>query len=278
MNRKLRISLIVFLSVVFLGSLGAMIYRNIQLQKNEEVHKEAETLMQQPAAEPEKVLEEEPAEIVKEVEELPEEEQTGWKEAPVYDDPHYDAMQEVNLAALREVNPDVVGWIRIPGTQIDYPLMQGEDNQYYLERTWKGEPNAAGSIFLEQHCSADLSDFNTIVYGHRMKNGSMFAALKYYNDEVYWNEHPYVYILDDAGVHRYEVFSAYEASVKGTTYRLAIEEEEVKQKFIDDCSGWSVIETGVKPTTRDRMLTLSTCTGQGYETRWVVQARLQAAE
>ena len=275
MSQKLRIGLIVCLSVVFLGSLGAMFYRNIQLKKNEEANKEAETLMQQAVEEPEKLQQEEPAEIV---EEVPKEEQTGWKELPVYNDPHYDAMREINLTALREVNPDVVGWIRIPDTQIDYPLMQGEDNQYYLERTWKGEPNAAGSIFLEQHCSADLSDFNTIVYGHRMKNGSMFAALKYYNDEAYWKEHPYVYILDDAGVHRYEVFSAYEASVKGTTYRLAIEEDEVKQKFIDDCSGWSVIETGVEPTICDRMLTLSTCTGQGYETRWVVQARLQAAE
>ena len=87
-----------------------------------------------------------------------------------------------------------------------------------------------------------------------------------------------MYILDDAGPHRYEVFSAYEASVTGTTYRLAIEDDAVKQKFIDDCSGWSEIETGVEPTIRDRMLTLSTCTGRGYETRWVVQARLRAAE
>ena len=277
MNRKLRISLIICLAVVFLGSLGAMVYRSVQLHKSEAARKEAESLVQQleeelEQTEPQKEASEEiPKEILAE-------EPQGWQEAPVYDDPHYDAMKEVDLTALREVNPDVIGWIRIPGTQIDYPLMQGEDNQYYLERTWKGEPNAAGSIFLEQHCSADLSDFNTIIYGHRMKNGSMFAALKYYNKMDYLQEHPYVYILDDAGPHRYEVFSAYEASVTGTTYRLAIEDDEIKQKFIDDCSGWSVIETGVEPTIRDRMLTLSTCTGRGYETRWVVQARLPAAE
>jgi sortase B len=251
-----------------------MVYRSVQLHKSEAARKEAESLVQQleeelEQTEPQKEASEEiPKEILAE-------EPQGWQEAPVYDDPHYDAMKEVDLTALREVNPDVIGWIRIPGTQIDYPLMQGEDNQYYLERTWKGEPNAAGSIFLEQHCSADLSDFNTIIYGHRMKNGSMFAALKYYNKMDYLQEHPYVYILDDAGLHRYEVFSAYEASVTGTTYRLAIEDDEIKQKFIDDCSGWSVIETGVEPTIRDRMLTLSTCTGRGYETRWVVQAVLR---
>ena len=273
MNRKLRIGLILCLAVVFLGGLGAMVYRNVQLQKSEAAREEAEALAQQPEEEPEQP---EPKEEIPE--EIPPEEPKGWQEAPVQDDPQYEAMREIDLAALREVNPDVVGWIRIPGTEIDYPLMQGEDNQYYLERTWKGEPNAAGSIFLEQHCSADLSDFNTIIYGHRMKNGSMFAALKYYNTVEYLQEHPYVYILDDAGPHRYEVFSAYEASVTGTTYRLAIKEDEMKQKFIDDCSGWSVIETGVEPTIRDRMLTLSTCTGRGYETRWVVQARLQAAE
>jgi len=268
MKRKLRISLLICLTVVFLGSFGVVMHRNIQFKQSEEAYQEAEELTQ-------KVWEEPIQEAATPLAELPEEPE-GWREAPVYDDPNMDEMRSIDLAALREVNPDVVGWIRIPGTQLDYPLMQGEDNQYYLERTWKGEPNAAGSIFLEQYSSADLSDFNTIVYGHRMKNGSMFAPLKNYSQLSYWEEHPYVYILDDAGAHRYEVFAAYEVSIRETTYRLGVQEEE-KQVFLDDWMGWSVIETGIEPAVHDRILTMSTCTGRGYDTRWVVQARLAAA-
>lgn len=273
MNQKLRVGLMVCLAALFLSSLGIVLYRNVQFRQSAETYREAEEITRQLPEEPvpERVIPEEKAPLA----EMPEE-PAIWREAPVYDDPHMDEMRAIDLAALREINPDVVGWIRIPGTQLDYPLMQGEDNQFYLEHTWKGEPNAAGSIYLEQYSNADLSDFNTIVYGHRMKNGSMFASLKYYDALSYWEAHPYVYIADDAGAHRYEVFAAYEGSVRGSTYRLAVKDEE-KQPFLDEWTDWSVIETGVEPTVRDRILTMSTCTGRGYDTRWVVQARLAAA-
>ena len=269
MKEWLRKGLIIGLVLVLLGSIGISVYKSIQSQKSAQTYDEAKELvnadnLQESRPEPESAAAEQ-------------EEPEVWQEAPVYDDPYMDTLEEMDLAALREINPYVVGWIVIPDTQLDYPLMYSGDNQYYLEHTWKKEPSSAGSIFLEQYNSTDLSDFNTIVYGHRMLNGSMFASLKYYNQQDYWNSHPYVYILDDAGAHRYEIFSAYEASVTGSTYRLGITEDADKQSFLDDCLSWSVIDTDVIPTVRDRILTLSTCTGKGYETRWVVQARLAAA-
>lgn len=267
MNNTVRKGLIAVLGLVFLVSIGTMIYRNIQLRESQDAYDSAEEIAETEEPEEEIVPEEEP---------VPEE-PVGWREAPVYDDPYMDELQKTDLAALRETNEDVIGWISIPDTPVLYPLMYSGDNDYYLKHTWDKQPNEAGSIFLEQYNQPDLSDFNTIVYGHRMRNNSMFGSLKYYVEQEYWEEHPYIYIFDDNGAHRYEIFSAYEASVTGKTYRLELNETEDRQSFLDACIGWSVIDTGVVPTVNDRILTLSTCTGRGYETRWVVQACLFAA-
>jgi len=198
------------------------------------------------------------------------------QEAAPDDEPCPEELSRIDLAALRKQNEDVRGWIAIPGTPLDYPIMQGADNQFYLNHTWLGRPSSVGSIFLECQNSGDFTDFNTIIYGHRMRDGSMFASLKYYDSADHFTDHPYVYIVDDAGVHRYEIFAAYEAGVTTSTYYLSFTEER-RQEFIDSALERSVIDTGIVPSVHDRILTLSTCTGQGYDTRWVVQARLHAA-
>lgn len=214
-----------------------------------------------------------------EAEEVPEVQEYQWVVAPVEEeDPHIQTLAELDLEALREVNPDVVGWILIPDTVINYPLMQGEDNEYYLKRTWDGKKNVVGSIFLEHLSNPDLTDFNTIVYGHNMNNGSMFASLRKYRKQEYWEKHPYVYIRSDQGVYRYEIFSSYLAKVDSNTYGLAFPSEDSRFAFLNNALVNSVIQTGVKPETTDRVLTLSTCSGSGYSTRWVVHARLKMVQ
>jgi len=118
-----------------------------------------------------------------------------------------------------------------------------------------------------------MSDFHTIIYGHNMKSKTMFSSIRNYRKAEYWEKHPYIYVVTDEEVYRYEVYAAYEASVTSDTYRLGFKEEG-KQVFLDLGMESSVIETGVVPSVTDRILTLSTCTGSGYDTRWVVQARL----
>jgi len=181
---------------------------------------------------------------------------------------------DVDLAGLRQTNPDVQGWISIPGTQLDYPFLQGEDNQYYLKHTWQGKRNAAGSVFLECTAQSDFSDFNTIVYAHNMKNGSMFGSLRQYRTQSHYEANPYIYIIDDSGLRRYEIFAAFEAEVRGYTYRLDVNTPEKKQAFLDYSAQRSVIETEIVPTVEDSVITLSTCTGNGYDHRWVVQGVL----
>lgn len=266
MNRKWKPVLIAALVLVFAGSVGMLIYQAVQYRQGEETYAEAEELADLPD------LSDLPAPVL---EEPPEETPAAEEEPkPVYVDPYADALRDMDFTALREVNEDVVGWILIPGTPVSYPLVQGEDNQYYLKRTWKKWTSVVGSIFLESANSRDLSDFNTIIYGHRMNNGSMFASLKHYKKQSYWQAHPAVYITDDSGSHKYEIFAAYEVSTEGDTYRLGFSGDDSKQAFLDDCTAQSVIDTGVTPHTYDKVLTLSTCTGNGHATRWVVQAVL----
>lgn len=180
-----------------------------------------------------------------------------------------------DLAALRQVNPDVLGWIHIPDSPVDYPLLTVEDNEEYLRRAWDGTPNRAGCIFLECRNSPDFSDFNTLIYGHYMRDGTMFGSLHEYGEEGYRDTHPHIYIITEECAYRYTVFAAYEAEVVSDTYRLVFADETQKWDALDDYRERSVVDSGIEPAPEDRILTLSTCMGDGtYDTRWVVQAVL----
>lgn len=201
-----------------------------------------------------------------------------WIPEAVEDDPVLEELRKTDLAALREVNPDVVGWIRVPDTKIDYPVVQGEDNNFYLKHTWQGHENTVGTIFMDYGSSPDLTDFNTLIYGHNMRSGAMFASLRSYSQQSYWEAHPHIYLLVDSGVFRFDVFSAYRAELDSAAYGQSFRQRETREKFLQDAAEKSAIETEITPGIRDRILTLSTCSGMGYETRWVVHARLKMVQ
>ena len=180
----------------------------------------------------------------------------------------------MDLSPLREVNADVVCWIEIPDV-LSYPVLQGTDNAYYLSHAWDGEKNAAGSIFLDCRASPDLTDFHTLLYGHRMRDSSMFGSLKQYADADFWRQHPSVCLSDERGTRRYDIFAAYEVGVTEIVYRQDLSSAEDRQELIRFALDRSVIDTGIAPTPEDTIITLSTCTGSGHHsTRWVVQAVL----
>ena len=257
------------LTLVLLGSLAGMGYRQLQYREGEKVYQEAEELVQLPDLE---TIETVPVEE-KPVEQQPAASESAAAEepAPVYIDPYAQALADMDFVALREQNTDVLGWIVIPNTKVSYPLVQGEDNDYYLNHTWRKTRSVVGAIFVEQQSSADLTDFNTIIYGHRMNNRSMFGRLLDYKKQSYWQDHPRFYITDDSGTHTYEIFAAYEPAVGSTPYCIRFSNDTEKQTFINYGLEHSVIETGVVPEVTERIVTLSTCTGNGHATRWVVQ-------
>ena len=115
----------------------------------------------------------------------------------------------VDFDGLSEVNPQVVGWIFGPDTVISYPIVQGEDNSYYLHRLFTGESNGSGCIFLDAACAGDFSGDHSIIYGHHMKNGTMFASLGEYASQDYYESHPYFQLSTPQGDWRVDVFSAY---------------------------------------------------------------------
>lgn len=189
-----------------------------------------------------------------------------------------DALAAIDIDALREVNRDVVGWLVIPGTKVSYPMVRGADNDYYLDHNWKRDRNAAGAVFVDSRITDPLGGFNTIIYGHNMNDGQMFAALKSYKSAEFFAEHPKVYLSDGEDVRVYEIFSAREASVgeyDGSPYTTGFADDAARQSLIDDAIENSVIDCGVTPSVDDRIITLSTCVaeGKGYGTRWVVCAR-----
>lgn len=266
MKKKVRRIVRFLFLILLIVSVGMLARQFVDNRKGEDAYSEAERLASMPR------------ETTEETTQSTQSRELIWTPETVENDPNMELLADINLEALREVNADVVGWILIPGTNVNYPLMRGEDNEYYLENTWERESSSVGAIFLEQLCSPDLTDFNTIVYGHNMMDGSMFAVLKKYENPEFWSQNPYVYLATDAGVYRYEIFSTYKAKVESGTYAVNIKKDETKENYIAMALTNSVIDTGITPAVTDRILTLSTCSRAGYETRWVVHARLPMVE
>ncbi len=260
--KRLRFVLTLVLAAAFVGSGGMFVRQLLDYRAGDAAYAEAAEIAKLP--EPATETPEAPTEPAAEPAAEPEPEPSA--------EPHTDPLADIDLAALQAVNADVLGWLSIPDTMISYPLVQGSDNDYYLSHTWNRSSSAVGAIFMDARCSSDRSGFNTIIYGHRMNNGSMFASLKYYSGQSYWQAHPRISLVDASGSHTYDIYTAYEVSTEGEAYRLSFSGDVDRQAFLNDGLSRSVISTGITPQTSDRVLTLSTCTGRGHATRWVIQA------
>lgn len=179
----------------------------------------------------------------------------------------------IDFEQLQKVNEDIVGWLRIRGLGISYPVVQGEDNDYYLHRTFEGTDNFAGCIFMNCDNDSDLSDQNTILYGHNMKDGSMFGKLKNYNEEDVYKKSKYFWIYTPDLIYQYRIFSASVVNKTGLTYQIMFTEDEFDQ-FVNQAFSSSVVDnSGLSVTKEDRVVTLSTCTGDD-STRFVVVGKL----
>lgn len=275
MNKKLYRALKTLLILVLVISVGAIIRDLLEYRAGDQTYEDAaRTAGLTPK--PDAPAQPAPSPPTPAPEPDPEDPAPAPEPEPAPEPDPLDALRSVDLAALREVNPEVVGWIEIPDTGISYPLMQGANNQWYLKHTWVGDYSSVGAIFLDCEASPDLGDFHSLIYGHRLRSGAMFAPLRFYNDPDYWQEHPSIYIADDAGLHRYDVFAAHAVGIREVVYQLRdTADEEEQADFIRFCLDGSVIDTGIVPQPGDRILTLSTCTGDGYDKRWVVQGVLR---
>ena len=179
----------------------------------------------------------------------------------------------IDFAELKSVIEDIVGWLRIRALDISYPVVQGEDNDYYLHRTFEGVDNFAGCLFVNCDNEPDLTDQNTIIYGHNMKNGSMFGKLKKFQEEETFNKSKFFWIFTEDFIYQYRIFSAMTVNKIGINYQTFFLEDEF-QEFKDAAFRNSVVEnSNVSLSYEDRIVTLSTCTGDD-STRFVVMGKL----
>ena len=187
---------------------------------------------------------------------------------------------EVDFDKLKSVNEEVVGWIYVDALpDISYPIVKGKDNQTYLHQTYEKNYNFAGTIFVDYENSGDFSDCNTLVYGHNMKNGSMFGHLKKFReDDKLYKQDKYFWLLTPERNYRYEIITAYTTGVNSDTYTLFKGPGEEFEKYLETMKGYSEIQTDdTDLTIKDRIVTLSTCTGN-ESTRFVVQGKRVDAE
>ena len=181
---------------------------------------------------------------------------------------------QVNFEQLQEANGDVVAWIYGPGTVINYPVAHGKDNEYYLYNFIDGTYTGTGTPFVDYLCAGDFSEQNTVIYGHNMKDGSMFASLRKYRTEGYYEEHPILYLNTPSQNYKIEVFAGYVTDAESDSYIFSFSDDGDYQRFLNSWKAQSDFVTPVEPSAQDRIVTLSTCTYEFFDARYVVQGRL----
>ena len=181
---------------------------------------------------------------------------------------------EVDFGPLLEQCPDIVGWIYSENTVINYPLVRGADNDYYLHRFIDGSYNGGGTIFMDFKNYGDFSDPNSIFYGHHMNDGSMFASLSKYREEGYYEEHPVLYINTPTQNYRVDVFAGYVCDADSDTYRIGFDSDEDFLNYVERMRSQSDFSTDVEIQPGDHLVTLSTCSYEWYDARYVVQGKL----
>lgn len=176
----------------------------------------------------------------------------------------------INFDELKKTNPDVIGWIYIPDTVVDYPVVQCDNNDKYLHTLFSGENNKAGAIFVDARNTMNFTDQNTIIYGHNMKNKSMFHVLSEYGSQEFYDKHNIIYYYTIDGVYELRIFSTYtvHANDPYTSINFGEQRSDLINKFVER----SAVNSSFTVGTNDKIASLSTCAYNFEDARFVVQA------
>lgn len=184
----------------------------------------------------------------------------------------------VDWKALKKVNPDVQGWLYQKGTVINYPVVQGTDNDTYLHTRFDKQWSGGGTLFVDCRMEKDFKGFNSIIYGHHMKDGSMFRSIRgYIKEDGYYDKHKTLELATPHGNYHLVVFSAFiTKATDEDTYKMTYDEAE-KQAYIDrawERSELPITRNSVDVTKNDRLVTLSTCAYDYEEARYIVMCKM----
>lgn len=189
---------------------------------------------------------------------------------------HY-VMDTNNFETLKDINDEFKGWITLENTKVNYPIVQNEDNDYYLTKSLHKEPVNGGSIFLGAGLKSPFEDNrNTIVHGHHMKNGSMFGTLKKYKKEEFFNNNKTIYISVRDKTYEYEIFSVYIEKVSSEPYKNRFEDDNEYIDYLSDLEEKSLYtnEDISSFSAEDKIITLSTCSYEFKDARQIIHGKL----
>jgi sortase B len=185
-----------------------------------------------------------------------------------------EAAQGSKVYAAHQANSDVIGWVSIPNTNIDYPVVMGEDNDYYLTNNAEKKPSKAGAIFMDYRNADPYQQRHLIIYGHNMRDGSMFHDLRYYKLEDFFNNNRLIELTIGDNKMTFEVYAAFVVDldkVGFTTTHFGSAEDFAQ--YMNQLAALSKFSTGITIMPEDQVLTLSTCTYELEDARYIVQAR-----
>ena len=189
----------------------------------------------------------------------------------------------IDFDALKQRNPDAYAWITVPGTPIDYPILQSpDDNSYYLTHTIDHEEKTEGAIYTENYNSTDFEDPNTLIYGHDMRNGTMFRSLLEYQDREFFDKNREIIIYTPDAIRHYKIFAAYPYDNRHILLSFDFSDKSVYRQYLENIFSIrdmnAYIDTSVEVDTDDKIITLSTCYGAQREMRYLIQAVLTDTE
>ena len=189
----------------------------------------------------------------------------------------------IDFAALQQQNPDVYAWIQVPGTEVDYPILQSSnENTYYLNHTIDGEEKKEGANFTENYNTKTFEDPNTVIYGHDMKNGSMFQSIHKYMDRSFFDKNRDIVIYMPDQILRYKIFAAYLTDNRHLLMNYNFWSKDEYQQYLNSIFSMrdmsAFIDTSMEVTNEDKIITLSTCYAGISTQRYLVQAVLVSIE
>lgn len=180
----------------------------------------------------------------------------------------------VDFSALKKINPDVVAWLTAEGTEIDYPVVLGTDNDYYLRHLFTGERNKLGAIFMDYRNDGDFSDKNTILYGHNMKDSSMFSSLTKYKEQGYYDSYPAMVLDTPNGNFKIELFAGILVDGSQESIQFDFKDDQDFQNYTDSLKKASTFESHTVLNADDHLITLCTCSYEFNNARYALFGKL----
>lgn len=172
--------------------------------------------------------------------------------------------RKINFNQLEKINPDVIGWIYVPGTKIDYPIVQGKDNEEYLHKTFDGENNNSGTIFMDKNGTKDFTADNNLIYGHHMKNGTMFADLLKFREKSFVEKSPYIFLVTPDRTRKLRVISAYANKAQGSI-PIIFADQQSRQQYLNTILDKSEVSVGISGKTKKEIKKIYTFVTCSYE-------------